>query len=54
MTLPDKRDPLLRYFGGNDEYVSPQEYRLRVGKGKHLWTRTTLSRDAFGEWAKED
>ncbi|KAF9351814.1 hypothetical protein BGX34_000338 [Mortierella sp. NVP85] len=31
-TLPDKRDPLLRYFGGNDEYVSPQEYRLRVGK----------------------
>lgn len=32
MTQSNRGDPLLRYFGENDEYVSPQEYRLRVGK----------------------
>ncbi|KAF9173254.1 hypothetical protein BGX21_008717 [Mortierella sp. AD011] len=32
MTQPNKQEPVLRYSEENDPLVTPQEYRLRVGK----------------------
>ncbi|KAF8925971.1 hypothetical protein EDD21DRAFT_393462 [Dissophora ornata] len=32
MTQPDRQEPVLKYSDDNDDYVSPQEYKIRVGK----------------------